>query len=299
MSQRLFFFLGALSTFLLSTLMVCPARGQTSAFSFAAVCGASPTGGYSYCYGTAVDGTGSLYTTGYFSGTISFGNTTLTSAGDFDIYVAKMSPSGSWLWAVRGGGSGSDKAQALALDATGNVYVTGSSFSPDANFGPTTLNSMAASVVIARLDPQGNWTWAVAAGNNGSVGRSVKVDARSNVYVAGLLVGSTPGIFGSTTLTNTGTSNAFVGKLTSGGGWQWATATTGVTTATVQLLGMAVDQAGNSYVTGSFSSGTRFGQTTLTPENNSSDVYVAKMSPAGSWLWASAGGAMGEMGVLT
>ena len=63
---------------------------------------------------------------GYFeSDDATFGSTILTSSGGKDIFVAKLSSSGSWLWAVKAGGSGVDGGDAIAVDSSGNSYVTG------------------------------------------------------------------------------------------------------------------------------------------------------------------------------
>jgi len=48
-----------------------------------------------------IDSQGNQYVTGYFSDTVTFGSQTLSSNGDLDIFVAKLDPSGNWLWAAR------------------------------------------------------------------------------------------------------------------------------------------------------------------------------------------------------
>ena len=61
-----------------------------------------------------VDGSGYTYATGYFTGIVSFGNTTLTSAGSTDIFVVKINSQGNYVWAKKLGGSGSDRG--LSID---------------------------------------------------------------------------------------------------------------------------------------------------------------------------------------
>src|SRR5439155_1158827 len=53
------------------------------------------------------------------------GGTILTSAGDYDIFVAKFDTAGSPLWAVRGGGSSRESALDIAVDPSGNCFLTG------------------------------------------------------------------------------------------------------------------------------------------------------------------------------
>ena len=89
----------------------------------------------------AVDDNGNSYVTGYFYGSATFGTTTLTSSGDYDIFVAKLDSNGNWLWAKQAGGTSSDYTNDIAVDANGNIYVTGEIFEESAIFGTTTLNS--------------------------------------------------------------------------------------------------------------------------------------------------------------
>jgi hypothetical protein len=73
----------------------------------------------------AADAAGDVYYAGTFDGTASFGTTSLTSAGNDDVYVAKVDPNGNYLWAVRLGGAGNDSVAGLAVDKAGNPYLVG------------------------------------------------------------------------------------------------------------------------------------------------------------------------------
>jgi hypothetical protein len=89
--------------------------------------GAQNAGGAA-SFGVAVDGTGNVYTTGYFTGTANFnpgGTFNLTSAGDRDIFVSEFNTSGAFLWAGAMGGAGRDQAASVAVDGAGNIYTTG------------------------------------------------------------------------------------------------------------------------------------------------------------------------------
>lgn len=100
----------------------------------------TPTGTYSWAGqmgGTSVDAgqaifldiTGNVYTTGRFSGTADFdpsGTTnSLTSAGTYDVYISKLTSAGVYAWAYKLGGASNDVGNAMAVDAAGNLYVTG------------------------------------------------------------------------------------------------------------------------------------------------------------------------------
>ncbi|MBI3501256.1 MAG: T9SS type A sorting domain-containing protein, partial [Bacteroidetes bacterium] len=80
--------------------------------------------------------------TGYFlSPAITFGTTTLTNAGNYDIFIVKYDASGTVLWATSAGGTNSDVGRSIATDANGNVLVTGYFLSPTLTFGTTTLTN--------------------------------------------------------------------------------------------------------------------------------------------------------------
>lgn len=243
-----------------------------------------------------VDDAGNSFVTGYFLGTAIFGTYSLTSSGSYDIYIAKMDPDGNWLWANRAGGAGSDQGAGITLDSVGNVYVTGSFSSNPASFGTLSLSSTgtANDIFVTKLNTNGTWIWAVKAGaryiDNG-VG--VAVDDDFNVYVTGSILHY--GIFGNLPyLYTNGQSDCFVAKLSSNGSWLWARIAGGSYNESARGISRGSD--GNIYLTGSFTSPTAtFGSLSLTNAGGNSqsmDVFVAKINPSGTWLWAtSAGGA--------
>jgi hypothetical protein len=163
-------------------------------------------------YGIAVDAKGNSYVTGYFYGSATFGTTTLTSSGSYDIFVAKMDSNGNWLWVKQAGGTNEDGGISIAINANGNSYITGV-FEESATFGTTTLTSSGSQdIFVAKLDINGNWLWAKQAGGTGyDDGCGIAVDANGNSYVTGYFYGNA--IFGTTTLTSSSASDIFVAKL--------------------------------------------------------------------------------------
>ena len=84
--------------------------------------------------GTAIDASGNVFVTGYFSGQVTFGTTTLTSAGNSDLFVAKWVPThATWAWAQSGGGIGGDAGYGIAV-AGNRVYVTGCLLNNSTNY---------------------------------------------------------------------------------------------------------------------------------------------------------------------
>ena len=129
---------------------------------------AKKAGGTSYDNGLsiAIDANENSYVTGYFSGSATFGTTTLTSSSEYysDIFVAKLDNNSNWLWVKQAGGTNWDYGYGIAVDANGNSYVTGY-FYNSATFGTTTLTSSGyADIFVAKLDSSGNWLWAKQAG---------------------------------------------------------------------------------------------------------------------------------------
>ena len=241
---------------------------------------------YDFGHSIAVDANGNNYVTGSFSGSSTFGTTTLTSSGDKDIFVAKIDHNGNWLWAKQAGGISYDYGRGIAVDDNGNSYITGE-FEESATFGTTTLTSSGSyDIFVAKLDSSGNWLWAKQAWGIGEdVGFSIAVDAKGNSYITGVFMESAN--FGTTTLTSSGDYDIFVAKLDINSNWLWAKQAGG--TDDDYGNGIAVDANGNSYVTGYFSESATFGTTTLTSSGDI-DIFVAKLDSSGNWLWANQAG---------
>jgi len=250
--------------------------------------------GYDESYGITTDSSGNSYVTGLFSGTASFGNITLTNSGYADIFVAKLDSSGNWLWAKQAGGTSDDYCYSIAIDSSGNSYVTGY-FSGTASFGNITLESSGYNdIFVVKLDSSGNWLWAKQAGGiDYDESYGITTDSSGNSYVTGCFQGTAS--FGNTNLISNGYNDIFVAKLDSSGNWLWAQKAGG--TDWDEGIGIATDSSGNSYVTGCFSGTASFGNITLT-SNGSADIFVAKLDSSGNWLWAQkAGGTDWDKGI--
>jgi hypothetical protein len=113
-------------------------------------------------FSIAVDGSGNVYTTGYFQETVDFdpgaGTSNLTSAGSWDIFISKLDAAGNFDWAINMGGTGLDNGNSIAVDGSGNVYTTGwfeftVDFDPGA--GTSNLTSSGQDIFISKLGPSG------------------------------------------------------------------------------------------------------------------------------------------------
>ena len=111
--------------------------------------GTSGDGGISI----ATDAAGNTYITGdFYSPAITFGGTTLTNNGGYDIFIAEYDTNGNVVWAKSAGGTADDEGFSIAADAAGNTYITGGFKSPAITFGGTTLtNNGSYKIFIAKL----------------------------------------------------------------------------------------------------------------------------------------------------
>ncbi|MFI5252195.1 MAG: SdrD B-like domain-containing protein [Bacteroidota bacterium] len=287
--------------FLLLAIICFTAIGhaQTPAWLWAK--GAGGSGGVDLGLSTAVDGAGNSYVTGSFiSSTITFGGTTFTNTGYSNIFVVKYDIKGNIVWATSIGGSGSIggyNGQLIAVDGAGNCYVTGTSISPSITFGGPPLLVSGHNIFVAKYDVNGNFVWAKISEEINYVGStSIAVDGAGNSYVTGAFVSSIT--FGSTTLTGNNFGNIFVVKFDRDGNVVLAMSSSSGGGSGDHggdcSQSIAVDGAGNSYVTGFFGSPTMtFGSTTLN-NRGSLDIFTVMYDANGNALWAKSAGGSSE-----
>ncbi|MBL9169192.1 MAG: SBBP repeat-containing protein [Verrucomicrobiales bacterium] len=213
-------------------------------------------------------------------------------------------------WAKRAGGGTTDEGSAIAADELGNTYITGY-FKLTATFGagdpsPVQLTALGQDVFVAKYGPGGALLWVRQARSQAGWGSGIGLDAAGNCYVFGhfgptiTFASGTPQQVSFNALAN----DLFLAKYDKDGNFLWAKQTQGSNSETAN--GIAVDQAGNSFVTGRYGSNpVTFGagesnQTALPGlgRNNGEDVFIAKYNPNGQLVWAkSAGGATGNGGM--
>ena len=203
-----------------------------------------------YTKSVSVLADGSSIVTGKFQGTATFGSTTLTSVGGYDMFVAKLDANGDYEWATPASGRSSKfDARGVSVLADGSSIVTGE-FGGTVTFGSTTFTSAGGyDVFVAKIDPSGNYEWATPAGGTGyEFGNSISVLADGSSIVTGRFEDTAT--FGSTTLTSAGNDDVFVAKLNASGNYEWATPAGG--TNYDYGDGVSVLADGSSIVTGSF-----------------------------------------------
>src|SRR5262249_14657408 len=150
----------------------------------------------------AHDGQGNTYVAGVFQGTVNFdpgvGTCDLTSAGGNDAFVAKYDSQGALVWARQAGSSGSDQGFGVAVDSSGNVFVTGTfSGTPASAAGRRLSDSLTATgspeAFVWALDSTGTTLWARDSGcahGAFAIGSGIAVDSSGNVLVTGNFKGT-------------------------------------------------------------------------------------------------------------
>jgi type IX secretion system substrate protein/beta-propeller repeat-containing protein len=247
----------------------------------------------------ALDNSGNVYTTGYFTNTADFdpgaGVSNMTSEGMEDIFISKMNSAGDLLWAIQIGGTDGDRGYSIATDASGNVYATGAfigtaDFDPGAGVFNMTSAAGYGDMFIVKLNTSGNLVWAKQYGGTGSItGYSIALDASGNIHTTGSFVGAIDFDPGAATLsmTSTGTYDIFVSKLNSFGDFIWAKQMGGTSGFENNISNsITVDGSGNVYTTGAFEGTTDFDPGAGYYPLDSTGFFICKLNAAGDLVWA-------------
>ena len=215
--------------------------------------------------GVATDSSGNVYVTGMTNG----GLDGCKNAGIEDLFVVKYNSSGTKQWTNQLGSSSRDSADDVATDSTGNIYVTGTTYSElDGN-----TSAGKADLFVVKYNSSGTHQWTKQLGTDRyDEARGVATDSSGNVYVTGYTEGGLDGN------TNLGKADLFVVKYNSSGTKQWANQLG--TWDTDFANGVATDSSGNVYVTGS---------TYRSLDGNTSagnaDLIVVKYNSSGTKQW--------------
>ena len=248
-----------------------------------------------------VDGSGNTYVSGLFLGTVDFdpgtGVDNHTSNGDADLFLSKFDSSGNFVWTKTWGGSDWDFGYGVAVDGSGNAYVSGLFIDTvDLDPGPGVDNHTSngsEDVFLSKFDSSGNFQWAKTWGGvSDDSGCSITVDGSGNAYVPGYFydtVDFDPGP-GVDNHASNGDSDIFLSKFDSSGNFQWAKTWGGEWDDSG--YGVAVDGTGNAYVTGQFSGYVDFNPDIgvdfhiYTGLYGAYDIFLSKFDSSGNFQWA-------------
>ena len=249
--------------------------------------------------GIALDPSGNIYVTGYTASTNfpTLNPRQAVKSGGNDTFVTKLNAGGDALvYSTYLGGSGDDQAKAIAVDSSGNAYVSG--FTSSTNF-PTqgtlrpSYGGGTFDAFVFKLNASGS-TLAYSAYLGGSLedqAAGIAVDPSGNAYVAGYTVSTNFPTVTPFQATNAGGAfDAFVTKVNAAGtAFSYSTYIGGDSGDRANAI--AVDASGSAYITGSTPSVTfptvnAFQSSNSGPEQfgNSTDAFITKFSPSGTSL---------------
>jgi hypothetical protein len=227
--------------------------------------------------------------TGWFSGTVTFGSTTLTSSGPQDCVVVSLRPDGTTRWARALGGPGRDGCNEVTVDGSGAITTsldTQGGWSPPraAPGAPPLPHTTTSDTALLRLTPAGDPVWSRTVGGPGAQrGKALGVAPDGAVSFGGDTVG--PLSVGGRTVAapSAGASrDAWLSRWSASGALQWVDAWGGPGDDLAK--GVADDGHTVSYV-GPFTGTITVGTTTLAA-GGQPDTLVAQRSPRGSVRWA-------------
>ena len=232
-------------------------------------------------FGITTDASGNVYVTGTFKNTATFGPTSITSAGEEDVFIAKYNSGGTLQWVQQAGGTLADHGSKLSVDDNNNVFVTGH-FSGSALFGATTLNSVGDwDMFVAKYDTDGNLGWVQqAGGTDKDGGRGISIDTNGNVCISGFFKNTAT--FGVTMITTVDSVDVFVAKYSTNGILQWVQQAGGKMFDI--SFGLTTDPDNNIFISGHFQDSISFGADTLISKGHW-DVFIAKYDTNGNLQW--------------
>jgi hypothetical protein len=240
--------------------------------------------------GIAVDGAWNAYVTGSTS-SANFPTVSplqAANAGSMDAFVAKLNAAGSALvYSTYLGGSSNDSGQGIAVDGSGNALVTGFTLSTDF---PTASPLQAANAgfydaFVSKLNAAGSALVysTYLGGGNAEDGDSIAVDGAGNAYVTGFTLSTDFPTASPLQAANAGSADVFVSKLNAAGSALVYSTYLGGSDGDGGN-GIAVDGAGNAYVTGGTISPDFPTASPLQTDAGGSDAIVFKLNAAGSAL---------------
>lgn len=206
----------------------------------------------------------------------------LTAEGTSDGFITKLDASGKVQWAKQFSGDNSEFGEKITINSEGNTFVIGN-FKTEATFDDFTLNGNGSNDgFVSKFDADGKATWATKFGGDSfDRGKGIAVDEAGNTYITGIFESSAK--FGNLSLNTQNSRDIFVAKLDEAGDFEWAKNFGG--TAADKGNAIAVDNNGNTYITGTFRNTITFGDTTL-KSNGLNDGFITKLDAEGDVLWA-------------
>lgn len=235
--------------------------------------------------GLVVDGAGNAIVAGYFSGTIDLGGGELVAPMQREtIYLAKFDPNGAHVWSRQFGEGSGQRTQDLAVDAGGNLYLTGHTWGPvDFGGGPLAVAGVT-DVFVVKLTPDGEHVWSRSFGApNVDSGKAIAVDPTGAVIVAAETTGVVD--LGGGPNGVTGVYGIAIIKLDAAGDHVWDRWFGGEFLDDIYVRDLAVDADGQAVVVGEWDDATiDFGAGPTQPDDTYA-IYVVRLAADGTTVW--------------
>lgn len=239
----------------------------------------------------ALDAAGNIYVTGSFVGSTNLGGTTLISAGSGDFFLVKYSPTGSHLWSVRYGSTGNERGNAVACDAAGNVYITGSYTSAASWGGATVIGGSGGDIILAKYNSSGTHQWSKGFGNTGAEeGASLAVTPSGVIFTSGRFTLSFT--LGGATLPAVANGDIYLARFDTNGNHVWSQRFGSLNQD--YFSSVATNQFSDVYLCCDLQGSASFGGGTLNSAGVN-DVVLAKFNgSAGAHQWSQRFGSVGS-----
>lgn len=239
-----------------------------------------------------------IYVAGYFGGTADFGSTSLTSAGQYDGFIAKYDMAGNQLGVIAVGTTGITQLRRLVVHDS-SIYVVGN-YTGTVDVGGSSVSALGSGTydhLVVCYDTSLVGTWALSGGGTGEdFAYDIDADTTGNqvnhIYIVGEFIGSAD--FGSgINLTSGGSSDGSIARITPAGSWDWVVQAGG--TAADAARGIELSGTADSlFVSGYYSGVMTLGGSTAT-SNGQVDAFVARVDTLGNdGLLTTIGGSLSD-----
>ena len=238
--------------------------------------------GQNQTFALTMDAAGNTLITGYFAGTIDFGAGSMTSLGPgSDVFVASFDAGGQVLWS-RSFHLGTQDARDVAVDAAGNVFLSGAFIDAINVADMPLLEESGFHTFVMKLDATGTVVWARSFGDaSQQTTWKIGADAAGNLHAAGAFLGALD--LGGPPLVSEGGTDAFAAKLDPDGNHLWSQRFGGA--GDDWAHGLALDATGAPVFAGSFASSIDLGGGPLMSAGGD-DIFVAKLDADGQHLFS-------------
>ncbi len=168
------------------------------------------------------DNENTIYITGTFTKTASFGSLTVSGNDSGNLYVAKIGRDGEWQWVTGAVATGGSYGNAVTLNDNGEPVISGS-YRKSITYGKNSLaGGSNLNVFVGKLDKRGNWLWAEkSTGLGDRSSQAIATDHAGNLYLTGYYENNC--IFGASKAVSSGRKDVFLTRIDSNGNWTGVT----------------------------------------------------------------------------